>query len=118
MVSTVFSKKQFTVLSVKKDELKNLINDLKGRNHLILYPCFTPENIEDVSDLIDEKMQTSILHEIETDYPGGKPKELIVKNWTGFKLKGVQSIECLSNGMFRIRSKEGSFMTDSFELFI
>lgn len=114
MVSTVFSKKQFTVLSIEKEELKNLMNDLRNRNHLILYPCFTKQDVENVSDLINEKMQKSIINEIDSN----TPRKLGVKNWTGFRVKGVQSIESIYNNMFRIRTEHGSFMSDSFELFV
>lgn len=119
MVSTVFSKKQFTILSLKEEELTNLAQELiNGRNNLILYPCFNNQDIKNISDLIDEKMQSSLINEIKTDHPKGHGPKLCVKNWTGFKVKGVTSIEHLNNKMFRIRTEHGSFMSDSFELFI
>jgi len=120
MVSTVFSKKQFTVFSLEKEELNNLAQDLaKNHNHLILYPLITKKNVKDVSDLIDKKMQKSLINEIETDHQWKKDaKPLSVKNWTGFKVKNVLSVEHLYDNMFRINTEHGSFMSDSFELFI
>lgn len=120
MVSTVFSKKQFTILSLKEEsELSNFAQLAKNRNHLILYPLITKQNVEDVSDLIDEKMQKAIINEIKADHPQTKDATpIFVKNWTGFTVKNVLSIEHLYDNMFRIYTKHGSFMTDSFELHI
>lgn len=119
MVSTVFSKKQFTILSIKKEELNNFVQELKSRNHLILYPLVTKKNVEDVSDLIDKKMQKSLIDEIETDNPQTKDsKSLSVKNWTGFKVKNVLSIEHVRDEFFRIRTGEGTFISNSFEFSI
>lgn len=120
MVSTVFSKKQFTILSLKdKSELNTLTEYANGRNNLILYPLITKKNVKDVSDLIDEKMQKSLINEIETDHPQTKDSQpLSVKNWTGFRVKNVLSIEHLHDDFFRIRTKEGSFISNSFEFFI
>lgn len=120
MVSTVFSKKQFTILSLKeRSELNTLTEYANGRNNLILYPLITKKNVKDVSDLIDEKMQKSLINEIETDHPQMKDSQpLSVKNWTGFIVKNVLSIEHLHDDFFRIRAKEGSFISNSFEFFI
>ena len=116
MVSTVLSKKQFTILSVKKEDLATIAQEMaKGRNHLILYPCVTNKNVKDVSDLISTDDKKQLFSEVKTNNP--KDKKLSVKNFTGFKLTGVLSIEALDYGMFRIRTEEGSFLSNSFELF-
>lgn len=112
MVSTVFSKKQFSVLSVTKEELPTLAQDLaKGRNHLILYPCLNKQNIKDISDLIDAKTKVALLSDTAN-------KKLGVKNWTGFKSKGVVFIEHLHDEFFRIHTEKSSFVSSEFELYI
>lgn len=120
MVSTVFSKKQFTILSLKeRSELNTLTEYANGRNNLILYPLITKKNVKDVSDLINEKMQKSLINEIETNHPQTKDSQpLSVKNWNGFKVKNVLSIEHFQDDLFRIRTEQGSFISNSFELFI
>lgn len=120
MVSTVFSKKQFTILSLKeRSELNTLTEYSNGRNNLILYPLITKKNVKDVSDLINEKMQKSLINEIETDHPQTKDSQpLSVMNWNGFKVKNVLSIEHFQDDLFRIRTEQGAFISNSFELFI
>jgi len=120
MVSTVFSKKQFTILSLReKSELNTLKEYAKGRNHLIIYPLITKKNVKDVSDLINEKMQKSLINEIETDHPQTHDSQpLSVINWNGFKVKNVLSIEHFQDDLFRIRTEQGSFISNSFEFFI
>ena len=119
MVSTVFSKKQFCFIRIfKSEDVLDYINDLtKNHNHMILYPVNSKKEIENISDLIDEKMQKALISEIESDHPQTKNSSpLSVKNWTGFKAKGVSMIEHLYDDMFRIYTEHGIFISNSFEL--
>lgn len=119
MVSTVFSKKQFCFIKIfKSEDVLDYINDLtKNHNHMILYPVNSKKEVENVSDLIDEKMQKALISEIESDHPQTKnSNSLSVKNWTGFKVKGVSMIEHLCDDMFRIYTGHGTFISNSFEL--
>ena len=119
MVSTVFSKKQFCFIRIfKSEDVLDYINDLtKNHNHMILYPVNSKKEVENVSDLIDEKMQKALISEIESDHPQTKnSSSLSVKNWTGFKAKGVSMIEHLHDDMFRIYTERGTFISNSFEL--
>lgn len=119
MVSTVFSKKQFCFIRIfKSEDVLDYINDLtKNHNHMILYPVNSKKEVENVSDLIDEKMQKALISEIESDHPQVKnSSSLSVKNWTGFKAKGVSMIEHLRDDMFRIYTERGTFISNSFEL--
>lgn len=119
MVSTVFSKKQFCFIKIfKSEDVLDYINDLtKNHNHMILYPVNNKKEVENVSDLIDEKMQKALISEIESDHPQVKnSSSLFVKNWTGFKVKGVNMIEHLYDDMFRIYTGHGTFISNSFEL--
>jgi len=119
MVSTVFSKKQFCFIrTFKSEDVLDYINDLtKNHNHMILYPVNSKKEVENVSDLIDEKMQKALISEIESDHPQTKnSSSLSVKNWTGFKAKEVSMIEHLRDDMFRIYTERGTFISNSFEL--
>ncbi len=117
LMATVFSKKQFSILSVQKEDLANIAQEMsKGRNDLILYPCITQQNVKDVADLISSSEKKHLISLVKTDNPTNK--KLSVKNCTGFKAKGVLSIEALQYGMFRIRTENGSFLSNSFELFM
>lgn len=119
MVSTVFSKKQFCFIRIfKSEDVLDYINDLtKNHNHMILYPVNSKKEVENISDLIDEKMQKALISEIESDHPQAKnSSSLSVKNWTGFKVKGVNMIEHLRDDMFRIYTEHRTFISNSFEL--
>lgn len=119
MVSTVFSKKQFCFIRIfKSEDVLDYINDLtKNHNHMILYPVNSKKEVENVSDLIDEKMQKALISEIESEHPQTKnSSSLSVKNWNGLKVKGVSMIEHLHDDMFRIYTEHGIFISNSFEL--
>jgi hypothetical protein len=119
MVSTVFSKKQFCFIRIfKSEDVLDYINDLtKNHNHMILYPVNSKKEVENVSDLIDEKMQKALISEIESEHPQTKNSgSLSVKNWNGLKAKGVSMIEHLRDDMFRIYTEHGTFISNSFEL--
>ena len=119
MVSTVFSKKQFCFIRIfKSEDVLDYINDLtKNHNNMILYPVNSKKEVENVSDLIDEKMQKALISEIESEHPQTKnSSSLSVKNWNGLKTKGVSMIEHLHDDMFRIYTECGTFISNSFEL--
>ena len=116
MVSTVLSKKQFTVISIEKNELNSFLNDFKSRNDLIMYPLITKQNVEDVSDLLNEKLCTSLIHEIESNNPSDKC--LNVKNLGHVRFKNVLSIEHVFEDIFRFRTENVTFMSNCFEFFM
>ena len=118
MVSTVFSKKQFSILSIDAKELLNLPqNRAKIRKHLILYPCINQQNVKNISDLIDAQTKRYLLAECKKEGVNGE-KKLCVKNWTGRKMKGVLFIEHLYDDFFRIHTEEGTFMSNEFNLYV
>lgn len=121
MVSTVFSKKQLGFVKIfKSEDVLDYINDLtKNYSHITLYPVNSKKEIKNVSNLVNERMQKALIDEIEMDHPQSKDSNsLSVKNWTGFTLKNILSIEHLYDDFFRINAEEGSFISNSFELFI
>lgn len=119
MVSTVFSKKQFSILSInKKEEFVNLVQDLaKIRKHLILYPCINKQNVRDIQDLIDDKTIAYLESECKRCNAISE-KKLCVTNWTGLKLKDVVFIEHLHDNFFKVQTRNRFFVSDSFELYV
>lgn len=117
MVSTVFSKKQFCFIKIfKSEDVLDYINDLiKNHNHMILYPVNTKQDVENISDLIDDKWKNAILSEIDSKKA---IKSLTAKRKYGKeKVENVQFIEHLGGPTFRIKGTKNEMITFNFDLY-
>ena len=115
MVYTALSKKQYSYVEIyQKEGVLEYLNELtQSRQHMILYPVNTKQEISAISDLIDEKWKRSLLSEI-ADH---KQKPLMVKQINGKVIKNVQFIEHVNGPVFRIRGKNGEISSFNFSLF-
>ena len=119
MVYTALSKKQYSFVEIHNiEDAEDYINELvKNRQHVILYPINTEEQLDNVSDLLDEKWQSSLLSEIENVK---KPIRIINAKRSHGKdriIKNVQLIEHLGGPTFRIKGENGELITFNFSLF-
>lgn len=119
MVYTALSKKQYSFVEIYKiEDAEDYINELvKNRQHVILYPINTEEQLDNVSDLMDEKWQSSLLSEIKSIK---KPIEILnAKRSCGIDktIKNVQFIEHLGGPTFKIKGENGELITFNFSLF-
>lgn len=111
MVSTVFSKKQFTVVSCREDEnFTNFLDEFRHRQNLILFPILNKEDINNIEDLLDEKELKSLLSEVQEANP--YRKKFAVTNFTGFTV-AVRCIEHIHYDLFRFYTDYGNFVSNS-----
>lgn len=116
MVSTVLSKKQFCFVEIyKQEDVIEYINDLaKNHQHVILYPIHNEQDVENISDLIDNDWKKCLLKEIQQD-----PKVLVAKQLNGTKtIKNVQFIEHVNGPAFLIKGKNKEFTSFNFSLYL
>lgn len=119
MVYTALSKKQYSFVEIYKiEDANDYISELvKNRQHVILYPINTEEQLNNVSDLMDEKWQSSLLFEIKSIK---KPIEVLNakrSHGRGKTIKNVQFIEHLGGPTFKIKGENGELITFNFSLF-
>lgn len=115
MVYTALSKKQYSYVEIyQEDCVLDYLNSLiQNHQHVILYPVNTRQEIENISDLIDEKWRKSLISEISDR----KQKPLMAKQVNGKIIKNVQFIEHVNGPVFRIRGKNGEISSFNFSLF-
>ena len=117
MVSTVFSKKQFSFISIEDDVFNAIWQLAKSRNHLILYPVNSMREIENVSDLISEDWKKVLVSELQSEQKI-ETRSLTAKAFNGKKVSRVQFIEHLHGPVFCIKGQNREIVSSNFDLFL
>ena len=120
MVSTVFSKKQFTFITIKRD--CNLLHELSmiAMNHAktLFFPIMNLQDVRNIKDLVDDDWYKSLKHEVKFDIQGYGTPHFGIRNWNKVEFHNVTCIEHFMNDIFNITSENGKLTSNDFSGFI
>lgn len=110
MVSTVFHKRQFSILEIKEGQSFEILQNLKSRNELVLFPLMNKAHVKSLMDILSLEERKDIMSMIETD----GEKKITLINFNKMKFRDVIRIEHVFADMFRFTTSNGTVITNSF----
>lgn len=110
MVSTVFSKKQFTYVIINKEEdfLLELMKLAFNHTKIVLFPIMNKQDISNIENLVDNKWKDALFNQVNDN---NQILGLEIRN----QCVRVYSLEHIENDVFNIMSDKGIFTANTFK---